>query len=98
MNAALLGTCIVLLMLQFLAMAPWASATGLFARGSVRAGNFWLIGLSSAAALGLLLGLYLNSNNDPKVLANWGRFYFSVLHLQLGMDFFVAAFLALLTF
>jgi len=96
MNAALLGTCIALLIVQFLALVPWASIVGLFARRDVRTRPFWLIGLGSAAVLALFLGFYLNSNNDPRVLANWGRFYFSVLHLQLGMDFFVATFLLML--
>ena len=30
MNAALLGTCIALLIVQFLALVPWASIVGLF--------------------------------------------------------------------
>ncbi len=120
MNAALLGTCIVLMIIQFLASVPWASTVGILPNEPMglglvgvarylakvpwatvptprqRSSSFWLIGIGSAAALGLLLGFYLNSNNDPKVLANWGRFYFSVLHLQLGMDFFIVAFLFML--
>lgn len=95
MNASLLGACLVLMVVQYLAFVPWAAAVGLMPRRL--SGSNLLIGLASAAGFGLLLGLYLNSNNDPKVLANWGRFYFSFLHLQLGLDFFVFAFLAILT-
>jgi hypothetical protein len=98
MNVALLGTCIFLMIVQFLAFVPWAAMTGLFTRGAARAANFWLIGVGASAGLGLLLGLYLNANNDPKVLANWGRFYFSLLHLELSIDFFVVAFHMMLQF
>ena len=45
-----------------------------------------------------MMGLFLDANNDSRILANWGRFFFSVLHLQLGMDFFVVAFVAMLNF
>src|SRR5262245_45328981 len=98
MNAALLGTCMVLMVVQFLANVPWAVTVGLYTRSAYRDRQFWLIGLATSAGLGLLLGLYLNSNNDPRVLTNWGRFYFSLLHLQLGMDFFVVVFLLMLQF
>ena len=35
MNAALLGTCIALMVVQFLAYVPWASTVKLIARGAV---------------------------------------------------------------
>jgi hypothetical protein len=122
MNAALLGTCIALMIVQFLACVPWASTLGVLPRDPMgrglvgiimhmakvpwatvptreqRASQFWLYGFGLSAIFGLLLGFYLNSNNDPRVLANWGRFYFSILHLQLGMDFFVVVFLLMLQF
>lgn len=94
MNFGLLATCILLVVVQFLLAVPWASAIGLFPRK--RSSNFWSIGLGSAAGVGLMLGLFLDANQDQRVLANWGRFFFSLVHLQLGMDFFVLAFLAML--
>lgn len=98
MNFSLLGACIALLVIQFLAFVPWAAAIGFIPRGQARTAQFWLIGLGTAATVGVLLGLYFNSNNDPKALAHWGRFYFSILHLQLAFDFFVATFFLMLTF
>lgn len=96
MNLSLLGMCIVLMVVQYLALLPWGVVVGLLPRRITETGQNWLIGLGSAAGLGLLLGLFLNANNDPRVLAAWGRFFFSILHLQLGFDFFVLAFVAML--
>src|SRR4051812_40957842 len=98
MNVGLLGTCVLLVVVQFLMAVPWASAIGIIPRGTARTRNFWLVGLGSAAAVGVLLGLFLNANNDSKILANWGRFFFSLFHLQVGMDFFYVAFLGMLRF
>src|SRR3954463_13585126 len=98
MNATLLTTCLVLGLMQFLAALPWAWALALIPRGRIRTGGFWIAGLGAAAGAGILLGLYLNNNNDPQVLKNWGRFYLSVLHLQLGLDLFVLVFAFFLAF
>lgn len=98
MNVALLGTCVVLGIVHFLAALPWAWALGLIPRGRLSRGKFWLTGLAAAAGVGGALGFYLNNNNDPKVLSHWGRFLFSLLHFQVGLDLFVAAFGFMLAF
>jgi ABC-type transport system involved in multi-copper enzyme maturation permease subunit len=45
-----------------------------------------------------LFPFVLEANSDPGIVALWGRFYGSVLFLQLGIDFFILVFYALLTF
>jgi ABC-type transport system involved in multi-copper enzyme maturation permease subunit len=51
-----------------------------------------------AVGLGAVWGFFLDGLGDPKDLTRWGRFYLSVLHLQLAADFFVGVFWLLLTF
>jgi ABC-type transport system involved in multi-copper enzyme maturation permease subunit len=96
MNLSLLATCVILAVAQFLALIPWGTAVGLIPSGSVRKSGFWLAGIGAAAGIGLALGLFLNANNDPRVLSHWGRFVASVLHLQLSFDIFVGLFLVML--
>lgn len=96
MSLTLIGTCVVLMIFQFLALVPWAAALGILPRETAQKGSLWIVGLATAAGCGLVLGLYLNSNNDPRLLANWGRFYFSILHLQIAFDLFVAVLAAML--
>lgn len=96
MNLSLLATCVILAVAQFLALIPWGTAVGLIPSGSVRKSGFWLAGIGAAAGIGLALGLFLNANNDPRVLSHWGRFVASILHLQLSFDIFVGLFLVML--
>src|SRR3954447_24853436 len=92
MSVSLLLCCVVMGVVQFLAALPWTWALGIIPRGRLGRGGFWLTGLVAAAAVGGGLGFYLNNNNDPRVLSHWGRFYFSLLHFQFGLDLFVIVF------
>ena len=98
MNVTLIGAGIGVAVALFLTALPWASAIGMIGRGSLRTSRFWMVGLVSSVVLGALLGFYLRENNDMKVLGHWGRFLFSVFHLQLGLDLFVFAIVFLLRF
>lgn len=95
MNTTLLGTCVLLALAQGLLAVPWASAVGLIPRGRARTLGFWVGGLVAVGIVGVLLGLYLNANNDLKVLTRAGWCFASLAHLQLILDFFVIAFATL---
>lgn len=95
----LLVASVVLSVVQALAALPWLLAlqrTGLF-RLALSRRLVWRLVLT-IAVLGVPAAILLNMNSDPGVLAVAGRVYTSVLHLQLGFDFFVVAFVLLLTF
>jgi ABC-type transport system involved in multi-copper enzyme maturation permease subunit len=96
MNVTLLGACIVILLVQLLAALPWATVVGLIPGRQLRSGGFWIVLAGVGVGLGVLLGLYLTSNNDTMVLGRWGRFLFAVFHLQLGLDLFVLVFSVML--
>jgi ABC-type transport system involved in multi-copper enzyme maturation permease subunit len=89
-----LGT--VLIGLQELAMLPWMAALGTRTRQRLREPKFWLQGVGIAAAAGLVFAFFMHESSDPRVLARWGRFYMSVLHLQLAADFFVLVYVVML--
>ena len=91
-----LGT--VLVALQGLALLPWVLALGTRTWDRLRQPMFWLQALGITVGLGLVAGYFMNANNDPTTLGRWGRFYMSLLHLQLGADFFVVGFWLLLCF
>lgn len=91
----ILGT--ILVGLQELAMLPWLIALGQRTRQRVREGKFWLQGVGIALGGGLIFAYFMYESNDPTVLARWGRFYMSILHLQLGVDFFVLLYFLMLT-
>src|SRR5688500_17304696 len=96
MNTFLL-VCMGLIVLQALAAIPWLLAIDWRNRRLIRQGKVWLIGLLTAAGIGLVWGRLLQGNSNPKVLERWGRFYMSILHLQLAADFFVLVFWLILT-
>lgn len=83
---------IVLVMIQVLAALPWLVVLDQRLRARWREASSWVIGLLACAGAGALWGLFLHTNSDPGVLANWGRVYASVLHLQLAADLLVVVF------
>lgn len=87
---------VLLTVLQALAAVPWLLALDRRLLGRVREASFWGIGLLACAAIGLVWGLFLHANSDAGVLTNWGRWYTSFLHLQLGADLFVGVFYLML--
>ncbi len=91
-------TCVGLIVLQFLAAIPWLAGIDWRNRILLRKARVWGSGLVGAVVIGALWAYFLDQNGDPKVLLRWGRFYMSVLHLQLAADFFVGVFWVLLTF
>ncbi|HWY87321.1 MAG TPA: ABC transporter permease [Gemmataceae bacterium] len=93
----LVFTCIGLLVLQACAAVPWLIAVDWRNRQWLRQVKVWGTGLVAAVALGAVWAYFLQ-NSDTRDLVRWGRFYMSVLHLQLAADFFVVVFWLLLTF
>lgn len=75
---------ILLALYQFLAILP-----ALFAldpkgsRAALRSVNSWLTGVGIIGAVGAGLALQLGTNRDPGILAQFGYYYASVLHLSL---------------
>jgi hypothetical protein len=88
--------CIILVMVQFVAALPWLVAVEIRMPAKLRQPVFWGKALLICAGIGLAAGWLLDANSGA--LAGVGRFYMSVLHLQLGADFFVAIFGVMLTF
>ena len=89
--------CVLLMLVQALAAIPWFMALDWRNRRLLQRPKVWLIGGLVAAGVGLVWGYFLEGNANPLVLTRWGRFYMSMLHLQLAVDFFVSIFWLLLT-
>ncbi len=87
---------IALFALQGAAALPWLLA--LRQRPLRTETRFCLTLLAAFAGVGALFAFYLEFNSDPAVLTGWGRVFMAILHLQLGLDLFVAVFLILLRF
>lgn len=83
-----------LFLLQGLAALPWVLA--LRQRPLQTEKKLCLTVLAGAAGAGALFAFFLDFNSDPGVLAGWGRLFMSILHLQVGFDFFVAVFVLIL--
>jgi ABC-type transport system involved in multi-copper enzyme maturation permease subunit len=77
---------LALLLVQGLAALPYLCALDQRLRGQLGTPAFWLKGAAACAAIAAVGGFALASNGDPKVLSRWGRFLFSLLHLQLAVD------------
>lgn len=86
---------VLLFALQGLAAIPWLIV--LTRRGIGE--HFWFYAkvVGAVAASGILFAIILQSNSDPGIVGVWGRFYASVLTLQVGIDLFVLTFYLLLT-
>jgi ABC-type transport system involved in multi-copper enzyme maturation permease subunit len=96
MNFALVEVCVLTALALLAAAIPWMSALGLMPPLGRRSMGFFLGAIVAAAVVGGMLGAYLSFSSDRFVLGNWGRFLFSMLHLQLALDFFVLALFAIL--
>lgn len=91
----LVPLCLALFLVQGLAALPWII---LLSKNPVRSQQGFLLKVVGGITLsGLLFPFILEANSDPGIVALWGRFYGSVLFLQLGVDFFILVFYALLT-
>src|SRR5216683_2871330 len=88
--------CIILVAVQFVAALPWLAAVEIRMRPRLRQPLFWGKSLLICAGIGLVTGWFLDANSGA--LAGVGRLYMSMLHLQLGADFFVAIFGVMLAF
>ncbi len=87
--------CLGLFLLQGLAAVPWMLAMSRQPFRQQQAFLWKVVG--GVTAGGVLFAFVLQSNSDPAIVALWGRFYASILLLQLGIDFFVVTFFLLLT-
>jgi ABC-type transport system involved in multi-copper enzyme maturation permease subunit len=94
--AQITPVCLILFLLQGLATVPWLMA---LSRRSFREQLplLWKVVLGVTLG-GLLFGVMLRSNSEPGIVAMWGRFYGSILSMQVGIDIFVAVIWLLLTF
>ncbi len=82
----------VLVVIQVAAALPWLLVLSQPLRSRLRSLSGWSLGLAGCAGAGLVWGLFLYSNNETGILANWGRAYASLLHLQLAADLLVGLF------
>lgn len=96
MSVNLLFLCLGLFLLQGLAAIPWMLA---FSRQSFREQTIYFGKVVGAVTLGgAMLAFLVSGNSAPGVVGLWGRFYGSVLTLQIAIDLFVFAFYLGLTF
>lgn len=99
MSAALVSLIVfsvILFLLQGLAAIPWLHPlTGYSLR---RDRGFYLKVVGAVAVCGLPFAFLLHGNSEPRLVASWGRFYTSILTLQLGLDLLVATFVLMLQF
>jgi ABC-type transport system involved in multi-copper enzyme maturation permease subunit len=93
---SLVGTWLVLCLVQTLAALPWVITLDRRAWDALRRWQPLAIVLGANLALALVAAVVLT--RDPEALTQWGRAYMSVLHLQLAADFFIGVFVLLLRF
>ncbi|MCI0642760.1 MAG: ABC transporter permease [Gemmataceae bacterium] len=89
---------VIIIAIQVLAAIPWLLAVDYRNRERLRQPRLWGQVVLAVLGLGLLFGVYLNTQADAESLTGWGRLFGTVLHLQLAADFFVLVFFLLLTF
>ncbi len=91
----LIPVCLILFFLQGLATVPWLIA---LSRRSFREQwpLLWKV-IAGVTLGGLVFGVLLRSNSEPGIVAMWGRFYCSILSLQIGIDLFIGIIWMLLT-
>src|SRR5436305_295509 len=88
---------VLLALVQFAAALPWlALLDPRAAKTWLRRPAFWAYALGGVVAAGVVLELVLTSVRAREGLDYLGRFYGSVLHLQLVADLLVAVFAVLL--
>jgi ABC-type transport system involved in multi-copper enzyme maturation permease subunit len=94
----LASTCVGLFILLALTAIPWVAALDLRTRQLLRDWKNWAWALGGSAAAGLGAAFYLHVNSGRDSVAGWGRFYMSVVQLQLAADLIVLVFYLMLTF
>jgi ABC-type transport system involved in multi-copper enzyme maturation permease subunit len=88
---------VVLVLVQFLAALPWLMLIDpVFWRSRLRRPAFLGIALGVIAASGLFLSVLLYLVQDRDTIVGFGRFWGSVLHVQVVIDLFVGLFALLL--
>jgi ABC-type transport system involved in multi-copper enzyme maturation permease subunit len=87
---------LALFLVQGVAALPWII---LLSKNPVRANQGFLLKVVGGVTLsGLVFPFILEANSDAGIVALWGRFYASILAIQVGVDFFIIVFYGLLTF
>lgn len=85
-----------LFLVQGIAAIPWIRVLSGHAFG--RSWGFYAIIVGMVTVCGLPFAFLLHGNSDPGFVSVVGRFYASLLTLQLGLDVFVITFYLMLTF
>jgi len=85
-----------LFLLQGLATIPWLMVVT--KQSFAKNVPFFAKVVGGVTIGGLLFAFILQSNSDPVAVALWGRFYHSILMMQVGIDLFILAFNLMLTF
>jgi len=87
---SLLPAGILLALYQLLAALPWLWALDAHAfRRGIKSANTWLTFVGGVVMAGVVLAGIMSFKRDPETLATYGRYYASVLHLQLGISFLI---------
>jgi ABC-type transport system involved in multi-copper enzyme maturation permease subunit len=88
----LVQACLVLALLQALAAIPWIAAfDGRPFRKWITNGTVLGYLAGGTVAVAIALALYMRTVGDLGELERFGRYYGSILHLQLALDFVVLA-------
>jgi ABC-type transport system involved in multi-copper enzyme maturation permease subunit len=83
-----------LFVLQGLAAIPWIM---LLTRYSLRRELAFFVKVVGATGIvGMLFAFILEANSDPSIVSLWGRFYGSILTLQIGIGLFIGTYFVLL--
>lgn len=86
---------LALFFVQGLAALPWIVT---LSKRRVRDQQGFLLKVVGGITLGgIVFPVLLEANSEPGIVGVWGRFYSSILTLQLGIDFFIFLFWGLLT-
>jgi ABC-type transport system involved in multi-copper enzyme maturation permease subunit len=96
MNFPLITASILTAFALLAAAIPWMSALGLMPPVRGRSLPFYLLAALVMVGVGGCLGTLLSFTSDRNILGNWGRFLFSLIHLELGLDLFVFVLFVLL--
>lgn len=92
----LIPFCLFLFFLQGLAAIPWLRVLTLYPIR--REYLFYGKVVGGVTLCGVFFVFLLQSNNDPGLVSIWGRFYTSILTLQIGFDLFVLTFWLMLNY
>src|SRR5262249_10510388 len=87
-------TWLLLCLVQTVAALPWLATFDQRTLHALRRPKVLAITVASLVVVALIAAFRIG--DQPDVLTIWGRIYFSVLHIQLAVDFFIAVFAVLL--